>query len=806
MTSLDLGPLGAQSCDDQRRRAATAESDFNGIDFLEVDPASQLTLRVHFLHPLPGESGGVPAAPPLTEDNVVVEGGVRITGIAVTSATSAADVLTVTVDQAGDFSTYVLRLVASPGTSQEPDHFDPALAAVAFSFKVTCPTTFDCRAPDDCVPPADDDVQIDYLAKDYDSFLRLAADRLAVTLPDWHDNHPADSQTALLEMLVYVADHLSYQQDARATEAYLGTARSRISVRRHARLLDYRSGDGCAARAWVTFEVDQGSAADGGLLEAGRQLLTGEPGADPRIDPDDLGDALRGGPIVFETLTPVGLSAARNAIAFHTWSDAECCLPAGTTSATLVNDPPLGLRAGEVLLLEEVRSPVTGLAGDADPRHRHPVRLTAVTERLDPVEGGLAVVEIMWGAADALPFPLQLTSRPDPGRPPVRVSVARGNVALADHGLTLSGLLLGVVPPGDRPWRPPLPVPALTRAVPLTAGDEALPASSATALDPGRAVAALRLTDGEEPWDALPDLLGAVADTKAVVVELERDGGSWLRFGDGVNGSRPGVGTMFAVERVRTGVGAAGNVGYGVLARVVTPVEGILRVANPLPASGGADAEDIESIRRAAPVAFRVQQRAVTEADWVEVAERRADVQRAAARIRWTGSWYTVTVLLDRVGGLPVTEDARFLAEVEAYLDRFRIAGYDLTVRDPLYVPLDLGVRICVDRDHFRTDVERRVRRALGSSANPDGTKGLFHPDRLTFGQTLFASAIVAAAMGIEGVTTAEVTRFHQFGKADAGELAAGVLAVGALEVARLDDDPSFPERGRLELVVEGGR
>src|SRR2546427_6685807 len=46
------------------------------------------------------------------------------------------------------------------------------------------------------------------------------------------------------ELLAYVGDYLSYQQDAVATEAYLGTARRRVSVRRHARLVDYLVHDG----------------------------------------------------------------------------------------------------------------------------------------------------------------------------------------------------------------------------------------------------------------------------------------------------------------------------------------------------------------------------------------------------------------------------------------------------------------------------------------------------------------------------------------------------------------------------------
>ena len=59
----------------------------------------------------------------------------------------------------------------------------------------------------------------------------------------------------LVEALAYTADQLSYQQDAVATEAYLGTARRRVSIRRHARLMDYfaRSegatpGPGCRSK------------------------------------------------------------------------------------------------------------------------------------------------------------------------------------------------------------------------------------------------------------------------------------------------------------------------------------------------------------------------------------------------------------------------------------------------------------------------------------------------------------------------------------------------------------------------------
>ncbi len=90
--------------------------------------------------------------------------------------------------------------------------------------------------------------EINYLAKDYGTFRQLMLDRLALIMPDWRERHVPDLNITLVELLAYVGDYLSYYQDAVATEAYLDTARQRISVRRHARLVDYRLHEGVNAR------------------------------------------------------------------------------------------------------------------------------------------------------------------------------------------------------------------------------------------------------------------------------------------------------------------------------------------------------------------------------------------------------------------------------------------------------------------------------------------------------------------------------------------------------------------------------
>jgi predicted phage baseplate assembly protein len=222
-----------------------------------------------------------------------------------------------------------------------------------------------------------------------------------------------------------------------------------------------------------------------------------------------------------------------------------------------------------------------------------------------------------------------------------------------------------------------------------------------------------------------------------------------------------------------------------------------------LPAAGGVDPEDIESVRRDAPQAFRTQERAVTAADYAAAAERRADVQRAAATFRWTGSWYTVFVTADRFGGAAV--DATFRTQLRRHLERFRMAGYDLDVDAPRYAALEVALHICVKPDYFRSDVLRAVQIALGSGVLPDGRLALFHPDNFSFGQPVYLSRIVAAAQEVEGVDAVSVLKFQREASPDAALLKNGVIPMGRLEIAQLANNPNFPERGRLTLEAGGG-
>ncbi len=120
-----------------------------------------------------------------------------------------------------------------------------------------------------------------------------------------------------------------------------------------------------------------------------------------------------------------------------------------------------------------------------------------------------------------------------------------------------------------------------------------------------------------------------------------------------------------------------------------------------------------ESVRRNAPEAFRTQERAVTPEDYAEVSERHRGVQRAAATLRWTGSWHTMFITVDPDAGA----DPRALREdLTPFVDRYRMAGHDLEFNDPLYVSLEIDMHVCAKPDYFRDHVERRPARAVQQS------------------------------------------------------------------------------------------
>ena len=363
-------------------------------------------------------------------------------------------------------------------------------------------------------------------------------------------------------------------------------------------------------------------------------------------------------------------------------------------------------------------------------------------------------------------------------------------------------------------FRPQLKKGPLTFSEPLAAD---APASRSLSQDPRGALPQIKALVGErrasghshvEHWTARLDLLSSGSQDRHFVVEIDDAGLAHLRFGDGDLGHMPEAHTSFRAS-YRVGNGRAGNVGAESISHIVlrgTALSGAdLQVRNPLPAQGGVDPEPLAEVKLYAPGAFRKRlERAITADDYARLAERNPKVQRAAAVLRWTGSWTEVRVAIDPVG----TEEAGYelLSEIAGYLYRFRRIGHDLVVVAAQYVPLDIAMTVCVLPNYLRGHVEAALLDLFSNHVLPDGRRGFFHPDNLSFGDGVYLSQLVAAAQGVAGVETVVLTKLEHLGAGPNHELDSGVLPLGPLEIAQLDNDPSFPENGRLALDMRGGR
>jgi hypothetical protein len=1024
------------NCQKEFRREEVRNKPLNGLDYLEVvvrqnqQDKIESCIKVYFLGEAPEEIG---------LENILIEGGQRIRGIKAVKLDIVRrtypefdDHINITLDRQGDFSIYTLRLVdALDGkpTNQPLTGFDPRFSSLEFSFMAGCPSDLDCK-PLDVIPlPQPEDLEVDYLVRDYSGFRQTILDRLSLIMPDWKERHVPDLGIALVEVLAYAGDYLSYYQDAVATEAYLDTARRRVSVRRHARLVDYRLHEGCNARTWIHLNVDK-DLPDKGLLDkdlpfsnraiylkdlyfitrpsssliAGPGIineedLKGAPSGsyevfqplddenyslrESDIDPigmavrlrdpmnelskfikrqlsadarrmldsykkaefspekfqaalaEDLNKLIEGGYIYDQELFKgvefrkktseligknlsdedlpcfnrllledayseeiekkgtLHLYKSHNTIHIYTWGERECCLPRGATSATLVDewdeddlDPSEGfsakpseieaaigkdksqsqpkitpsqqsksrilkLRAGDLLLFEEVLGPRTSKSEDADRSRRHVVLLVKVTPLIDPVFERL-LVDVEWSQEDALPFSFCISAL---GKPPEcslieKISVARGNIILSDHGQTYSEALGEVQPkaatlscinegvPGEtnveaEAMRPHLHRGPLTFSQPIK-GD--LPASKLLGQDPRLALPWIELdssrkegfepvsergTDSEhssdatymprileDKWTSVLDLLESNSLDRHFVVEMDNDGLAQLRFGDGELGRMPEAGTGFTAS-YRVGNGPAGNIGQDMITNVVFRNVRLIGAnvlpRNPLPAVGGTPPEKIEDAKLLAPHAFRKElQRAITADDYARLAEQHSGVQRAAATIRGTGSWQEVMIAIDPLGA--VEADQELLDDIEQFLHKYSRMGHEIVIRAAQYVSLDVELTICILPDYLRGHVEAELLDLLSNRALSDGRLGFFHPDNLTFGQGVYLSRLVAAVQAVKGVECVKVDKFQRLFEDPNHEIESGVLTMRPLEIARLDNDPNFPENGALVLNIIGGR
>ncbi len=773
--------------------ALLTSKSFNGVDFVAVDPVHPRLLRVHFINAVPVAAPGVSAT---------ITGGDRLPVVPVEAIDNTADwsldaegrpILALRARVEGDFSTYRLTVNA--------DALDIAYASTTFAFRVNCPSDFDC-APAPLACPPDDTVvpPIDYLAKDFQSFRAALMDFSALRYPAWVERSEADVGVMFLEALSAVADDLSYYQDRVAAEATLETATQRSSLVGLARLVDYEPRPAVSATTLLQLTVS-----GPGLIAPGSRVFAASP--DGGRVPFEVGAGLN-------DTSAYPVSDLWNFGAAPYWfDDRDQCWPAGATDLWL-QGKGYGFATGQALLIQ------TDLPGDSQ---RRVVHLTAPGhEATDPIFGDVPVTRIQWRIDEALDRAIDLTR-----------TVVGGNLVPATQGARVEETFAI----GSAPSNAPDAALALARRGPNS--DAATPnwvfrhplgqsplawlAAAEPAAAAAPEISVMQIQPEARAWTFTPVFWKAESTDLAVYVDpvawrpvafspsgapthhdIDGDAGATLRFGDGVFGAAPAEKDLFRVT-YRVGVGAAGNVAVDTITQIDAGGGLIVGVRNPFPVIDGADAETRDHIARMAPQAFRaVQFRAVRSEDYQAAAESLPWVQKAGTSFRWTGSWLTVFTAVDPLGSEQIGLDQE-VALVDL-LNRRRLAGYESYAPAPAYVSLDLKIEVCAEEGWLDGDVEAAVLDRLGNATREPGSAGFFFADRFTFGTPLYRSRLEAAIQAVPGVLGVSAITYRRRGGFAGFVDLPETIAPSTRQILRVDNDPSWPERGTIRVIVEDGR
>lgn len=797
-----------------------------------------------------------------------VEGGVRANrrNVQVTAVAAIAgrpNALRLTLEPIGDYSTYTLSAtltgVVPPGDAL-PRAMDPLFNRLPFKFRPGC-FNLACAPAGAAPPPEDLAPAIDYRARDYDSFRHVMMAAMAARVEGWAPTSEADLDQVLIDLVAARADELADAHDRVLAERGIGTARKRVSLARHARLVDYHVNQGCQAVALLVVEARPGPPTQlPGPLAATWTVATGPAGSEGAVVFARFADRPRWRRLAFPQL---------NRLRLYSWSGAVVALAAGSTSADLViadNAGPAAMTKAkalrirdllrgdaveqqgaaadvdariDALVLAEMLNPLTGTPNGSRRERRQRLALIDGPQRAEALEDpvtGAWFCRVRWRAADALPQPYCF-SMSCSGVAKDDVSLFFGNLAEVAHGSPRQTTFVapGAPPPalvpvpgvalGSGRWAPrmrpqgralvsagaqarlprdPSIGPLAYRPTPVGGGT---PAHSTLVVD-------VRSAGSTRRWSERIDLIESQGSDEHFVVETDEGQHSTLRFGDGVNGA-PLPEDSVVTCRYQSGQGVAGNIGAD---RLVLSSVALEAVWNPFDIAGGLEPERRDDIVRRAPEAYRtVQKRAVTLADYAAAAEAVDGVSHAAARYGWCGSWRSVRVAIDPVGGGPMSAD--LVTRLHLALDALRLIGDDVEIRNAAYVPLDIALVVCADPRYWIQDLRAELEAEFSDGWTSDGRRGFFHPDAWSLGQSLHASQLIGRAMAVTGIASVLRVSMRRFDRGAGGALTtvevdaaalplsdAATLAMGSFEVLVIANDPDRLESGRIRFEIRGGR
>lgn len=298
--------------------------------------------------------------------------------------------------------------------------------------------------------------------------------------------------------------------------------------------------------------------------------------------------------------------------------------------------------------------------------------------------------------------------------------------------------------------------------------------------------------DAFAPWKFVDTLVEYGPFDKVFTTRLNANGSTSVVFGDGVNGEIPATGQLIsALYRISAGI--SGNVSSDAI-REITYIPGnpdpnaltALSVTNPIPATGGANADNNRELRGKLKKAISARRRAVTLADYEALALQVPQVGKAKAV---AVDYSHVTIYLQPandgssapgyVGGSQSGQLTRLRHDVEQYLADKVPVNTQVVTAPPVYVDLTVHADITINDAYRQDNVLRAVTKAM-----LDSPKGYFAYENIKFGQRITVSDLVVRIMSVPGVENVTITRLDLQGQTGFAD-----LQLDAQELPRLQTE-----------------
>lgn len=275
------------------------------------------------------------------------------------------------------------------------------------------------------------------------------------------------------------------------------------------------------------------------------------------------------------------------------------------------------------------------------------------------------------------------------------------------------------------------------------------PVTHLAAPTPAGVVSTLAVRVNDVLWYETDSFAGTGPTDRVFVTKTDNEGKTSVIFGTGREGSRLPTGNDNVRAVYREGLGTGGNVKAGQIATAISRPLGVNKVVNPLPATGGANAEKLEDARRNIPIALQALGRIVSVRDYADFARAFAGIAKASAVALSDGNARIVHLTIGGADDIEIAEHSDLYQNLNEALRKYGDPYQPFRVEMREKIVMAGSARVRVHADYLWSSVMPKVQAALLDA---------FSFDKRSFGQAILPSEVVAVIHGVEGVTSVTLT------------------------------------------------